>query len=177
MATTEEFWIDIPGFEGLYQASNWGRIKSLKYRRSNQENLMTLFLESTGYYKVPLQVGSKSKYFRVHQLIAMAFFGHVPCGYDLVINHINHIKIDNRPENLEITTNRINCDRKHIPSSSKYVGVYFLKKLGKWKAQINIKGKQYYLGVFTKEDDAHFSYETALLNIKQPQYEQKQKKN
>jgi len=101
----------------------------------------------------------------VHQLVAEAFLNHVPCGYDLVINHINFNKLDNRIENLEIVTARENTNQKHIPHTSKYTGVSWYKNYNKWRAQIWINGKPKCLGYFNNEHDAYLVYQEKLEQI------------
>src|SRR6478609_2222693 len=80
-----EIWKSVPDWDGLYEASNYGRIKSLKYKK---ERLLTLGLNSSGYYHVCLYdgKGSQPKTLKVHQLIAEIFLSHIPCGHKLVVN-------------------------------------------------------------------------------------------
>jgi hypothetical protein len=118
-----------------------------------------------GYPRVDLKKDGKRKSRTVHQLVAEAFLNHKPCGYKLVVNHINFIKHDNRLENLEIDTQRNNTNQKHLKSSSEYVGVSWNKKAKKWKAGIRINGKTKYLGSFTCEKEASEAYQLKLKNI------------
>ena len=156
----KEVWRDIPNYEGSYQASNLGRIKSLKF---NKERILKTPINGVGYSAVLLCVNCKPKNFTVHQLVAMAFFGHAPNGYKLVCNHKNFIKTDNRIENLELTTQRKNSNRKHFKSSSKYTGVSRNKGSKKWRAQIYLKGKVSHLGCFDSELEASKVYQDKLL--------------
>ena len=96
---TEE-WRDVVGYEGVYQVSNWGRVKRLggtpwrKYDR-----LLKPALVGAGYYQMRLCTECKKRYFYVHQLVAQAFIPN-PNGYTEV-NHIDENKLNNRVENLE----------------------------------------------------------------------------
>ena len=153
----EEIWKNIIGFEG-YQASNLGRIKSLK--RVN-ELIMSSFLNKRGYLMVSMSGKSK----QVHQLVAIAFLNHTPCGHKLVINHKNFIRTDNRVENLEIVTSRENCNQKHLESSSQFVGVGWCKFSNKWRSRIRVNGKDKCLGLFDDELEASEYYENALTAI------------
>lgn len=98
----EEIWKDIPNYEGLYQVSNYGRIKSL-FRfngfYNTKESILHLQKDKKGYLRVQLRKEKKVKNFSVHRLVAVAF---IPNPYKLPqINHKNEIKTDNRVENLE----------------------------------------------------------------------------
>lgn len=169
----EEIWKDIPEYEGFYQVSNLGRVKSvkrkIKIRAGVYVTLKELFLKPSvdggGYYQVILNKKSKRKTIKVHKLVSMAFLNHKPCGYKLVVNHIDFNKLNNRLDNLEIVTQRENANLKHIKSTSKYVGVCWNKFRNKWVSYIKINGKLKYLGLFKCELQAHQAYQKALNNI------------
>lgn len=57
----EEIWKDITGYEGLYQVSNFGRIKALNYKRSGREKILKPFKNEYGYLLVYLCKNSKKK--------------------------------------------------------------------------------------------------------------------
>jgi hypothetical protein len=159
-----EIWKDIPEYEGRYQISNLGRVKSLKW---NKERILKPSKNKNDYLSVVLCFyGDYSRTsMLVHQLVAIAFLNHIPCGHKLVVNHINFDRKDNRLENLEIVTHRENGNMKHLPSSSKYTGVSFHKRDKVWQANINIKGKQKYLGSFICEEKANEAYKNAVKQI------------
>ncbi len=158
-----EIWKDIKNYEGLYQVSDTGRVKSLKF---SKEKILKATKNNKGYLIVSLYKDGVVKIRTVHQLVAESFLNHVPCRYKLVVNHINFDKLDNRVENLEIVTNRENTNLKHIKSSSKYTGVTWHKPNKKWKSQIYVNGKQKSLGYFKDEYVAHLAYERELSKIK-----------
>ena len=112
MLNGNEEWKDIPEYEGLYQASNLGRIKSLKRidtlgRRVN-EKILKIQMLNNGYYQVGLTKQAIKKTYYVHRLVWEAFNGTIPEG--LQVNHINEIKTDNRLENLNLMTCKENCN-------------------------------------------------------------------
>lgn len=100
-----EIWKDIPGFEGLYQISDKGRIKSLS-RIIKQKNRSIKWPErilncskSRGYHGVKLYNGLILRSFRVHRLVAITFIDNPLILPE--VNHLNGVKDDNRLENLE----------------------------------------------------------------------------
>ena len=98
----DEIWHDIDGYEGLYQISNKGRVKSL-YKGS--ERILKPRDNGRGYLRVQLTKENTSKHIRVHRLVARAF---IPNPYNLPeINHIDENKKNNSVENLEW------CDRRY----------------------------------------------------------------
>lgn len=157
-----EIWKKIKDFPD-YEVSNLGRVKSLK---KHNEKILKLQNGTTGYLTCVLCKDGKLNTKKVHKLVAIAFLNHIPNGYKSVINHKNFNKKDNRVQNLEITTQRENANRKHCTSSSKYVGVTWNKKSKKWYAQINFNCKTKYLGSFDTEELAYNAYLIKLNEIK-----------
>lgn len=161
-----EIWRDIPNYEGLYQVSDLGRVKSLNYRNTGIEGIMKPKVSSSNYYDVNLYKYGKSKTHQVHQLVAIAFLGHTPCGLKLVVDHINDNQLDNRVENLQIVTQRFNANKTQGRYSSQYKGVTWDKTNNKWKSRIEINRNPIFLGYFIDEYQAHLVYQKALLEYK-----------
>ena len=136
-----------------------------KYPFESKERIYKGSLNSSGYYRVQLFKNGISKTKIVHQLVAISFLNHTPCGLKLVVNHINFIRTDNRVKNLEIVTNRENSNKIHIKSSSKYIGVCFVKSRNNWRSRILIDGKRISLGTFRDEVEASNAYTNALQNL------------
>lgn len=157
----EEFK-DIPGYEGLYQVSNLGNVKSF---RNPKERILKPSITNSGYAQVILCKSDTKKGVTIHQLIAMAFLNHTPCGLELVVDHINDIKTDNRLENLQVVTHRFNTYKTQGRHTSKYKGVSLHKKLNKWVSNIMINGKLIYLGLFNCELAAHQAYQNKLKEL------------
>jgi|SRR6478609_2051509 len=131
---------------------------------SNKRNIfLKPQTDSCGYLHVALLKDGKAKIFRIHKLIAIHYLNHIPCGYDKVIDHIDNNKLNNHYSNLQIVSARKNTskDRLKRGNLSKSVGVYFLKRTGKWKATIYYK-KSIHLGYFLTEKEAKSAYDNAF---------------
>lgn len=102
-----EIWKDIEGYEGLYQVSSEGRVKSLGNGKSNnsKEKILKSNKNRGGYLKVDLHKEGKKKNYLIHRLVAQAFIDN-PNNLPEV-NHRNEDKTDNRVENIEY------CNRKY----------------------------------------------------------------
>lgn len=106
-----EIWKPILGYEGRYEASNKGRIKSLNYARREVEKLLKLNMSSGRYVFVNLCDGKTIKNKLVHRIVYEAFHGKLP-EFDrhadgdkmFVINHLDENPHNNCLENLELTT-------------------------------------------------------------------------
>jgi hypothetical protein len=172
----EEIWKDVPDYEGLYQVSNFGRVKSLPKEwvsgrgiKKHNGKILKGGKNSSGHLIVCLSKDSIKRTFCAHQLVAMAFLGHIPNRMELVVDHINDDPSDNRVENLQIVTQRFNSRKTQGKYSSKYKGVSWDKNGNKWRAQIIISGKVKHLGLFNCELKAHQAYKNALKNLEQTQ--------
>lgn len=96
-----EIWKDIPNYEGSYQVSSLGRVKSLQ---NNKPRFLKPRNNGNGYYYVCLYKYNKQFQVSVHRLVLSIFSG----DSILEVNHINGIKSDNRLENLEYVTPKEN---------------------------------------------------------------------
>lgn len=166
--------MNIKNYEGHYQVSNFGRIKSLirpitwgpqKDVGFYKERILKIYLGNDGYYSIGLCKEGKVKRIKLHRLISEGFIPNPknkPC-----INHKNRIKTDNTLENLEWCTYRENTTHylKTEIISSKYIGVSWHKKRNKWVARIWHNRKMVYLGGYDTELEAHKAYTAYLLQI------------
>mgnify|MGYP002679946246 CR=1 FL=1 len=102
-----EVWKDIKGYEGLYQVSNLGRVRSLNYGRSGETKLLKQGT-TNGYKRVFLYKNGKGKNYFVHRLVAMAF---IPNPNNLpIINHKDEDSSNNNVNNLEWCTQEYNLN-------------------------------------------------------------------
>lgn len=104
----KEIWKDVVGYEGLYEVSNFGKVKSAKRCGSKGEILATSM--SSGYYRVNLSNG-KCKKFLVHRLVAKSFLEN-PNGLPQ-INHKDLCKTNNILSNLEWCSRSENMRHRH----------------------------------------------------------------
>ena len=103
-----EEWRDVAGYEGLYQVSSEGRVKSLERKGCKRERILKPGVRSKGYLFVVLCAGGKSRMFSVHRLVCQAFHDNPENKLD--VNHMNENKTDNRACNLEWSTRKENCN-------------------------------------------------------------------
>lgn len=161
----EEIFKDIPNYEGLYQVSNIGNVKSLVSKGKIMKPQLSVS-KKRNYYALTLFGNGKRKRATVHQLVAITFLGYIPNGSNaFCVDHINNNPFDNRVENLQIISNRENSskDRK---GSSIFTGVCWHKLRKKWIAAININGKKKYLGYFDTEINASHAYQREINELK-----------
>lgn len=103
-----EEWRDIKGYEGKYQVSNLGRVRSLNYHRENREEILSNIPNKEGYLQVSLYKNGKSKPFYIHKLVALYFIEN-PNNYKEV-NHKDENKSNNKASNLEWCTREYNLN-------------------------------------------------------------------
>lgn len=127
----KEIWKDIAGYEGVYQVSNFGRIKTLAHwqvyangdKHSYKERIRTPGIGPTGYLSIRL--GSRGREAGVHRFVAETFIPRVSGKND--VNHIDGDKSNNRVDNLEWVNRKENM--KHCRKILK-------KEVGKAKTPI-----------------------------------------
>lgn len=169
-----EIYKDISGFEGIYQVSDLGNVKSLRRQRADgigviKEKILRAGKNGDGYYHVVLfgKLGKKS--YPVHRLVANEF---IPKGNPNmnIINHIDHNIENNNVNNLEWTNHRGNAVHgyAHKSKGKKMTGAYYNPKGNrKWFSNIMINKKIKHLGSFNTEIEAHNAYISASFNLKE----------
>jgi len=172
-----EKWKDVIGYEGHYQISNFGRVRSVDrvvinmngINRKLKGSLKNTFI-SKGYVLVTLSVNNIKRSYCVHRLVAEAFILN-PNNLDEV-NHKDRNRKNNYISNLIWCTSRENTHhaRSRMKKRSKYVGVSFDSNTPKtpWMSRINLSGKTKFLGRFETEQNAYDAYklECEKNNIK-----------
>ena len=160
-----EIWKDIPEFEGYYQVSNMGRVKSLLrvVEKSNnrkmtfQPKILSLNKHyKNGYISAYLRVFDKKERKSVHRLVASIFLDSV--NNKLEINHIDSDKSNNRFDNLEWVSRRENQSfmGKNKSKTSIYTGVH-KPNYNRFIATIYYNGKKITIGSFKTEEEAYQS--------------------
>lgn len=116
---------------------------------------------SAGY----LSTSIYNKSYQVHRIIWELHNGPIPDGF--VVDHKDGNKLNNKLGNLRLCTqaeNVLNCAASKN-SKTKIKGVFFDKSRGKYKTQISVKGKLYFLGRFRKLEDAESAYRKAQIKL------------
>lgn len=156
-----EIWKDIPNFEGMYQVSNLGRVKSLPREWVPKEKVLkNKFNKKNGYYFVSLLLNRKPHTLNVHKIVAKTFLG----DSNLSVDHINGNKLDNRVENLRFVTTRQNLINHKLLTTGK-VGYSYYVKINKYKAGIRHGNKTIHLGYFDTANEAEKAYYDKLNTL------------
>lgn len=173
-----EVWKDISGFEGFYQISNLGNVKSLgrlvksgSGKRENQvrwhpERILKPTVGKVGYKVINLRKGSDSRHDYIHRLMANEFIQQLKDG--LEVDHIDGDKLNNSLSNLRVCSaqkNLWNVKKRLGNYTSKFKGVCFDKVKNKFKAEITINYKSKHLGYFKTEEEAAECYNKEALKL------------
>lgn len=161
-----ENWKPIPGFEKIYEISNFGRV------RNTRNKIMKTYKINSGYEAIKFTVVNKRSSHLIHRLVATAFIKN-PEGLKEV-NHIDEVKTNNSATNLSWVTSSQNKQHslksggydkifemknslglKHLPNNhSKYHNVTFDRSRNKWAATIRVQGKNMFNRRFDSEIEA-----------------------
>ena len=113
----EEHWLPVKGYEGLYEVSDMGRVRSVNYKGTGKTQILHQTQNKSGYMHVPLCKDGKPKCCRVHRLVAEVFVQNLhPDSYHEV-NHKDEDKTNNCASNLEW------CDRAYNSQYSNNIPV------------------------------------------------------
>ena len=160
MIMNNEIWKSIPGFEGIYEVSNLGSIKSLKF---NKEKILKTY-ESNGYRKIDLWLDKHKRKYYVHRLVASAFLNLDLNDEISIVNHIDGIKNNNNLNNLEIVTTAENvADGLKRKSNSELSQFITYVDSQKWIAKYKVNEIDIFLGEFTSLKESLIALEAAKL--------------
>jgi hypothetical protein len=151
-------WKPITGYDGLYEVSDVGEVRSLPRKCGTNgwyanSRLLKQSLRPAGYYLVNLTKNRVQKTVDVHLLVARAFIpGRRP---GLLVDHINEVRTDNKVTNLRWATKSQNMhNTKNGWGGMKYRGTHYVKRFSGWVAYITVSGKRRHLGCFKKREQA-----------------------
>lgn len=172
-----EEWRSVKGYEGKYEVSSFGRVKSLSREMWNGSNfwkskeviLKQQLNPKNGYLQVSISNEIiKGKTFVIHKLVAVAFLDHSRCGFKIVVDHIDSDKHNNNVNNLRLVSSRFNLSKDRKNKTSKYVGV---SKFGnkKWKGQVRAEGELHY-SICDTEEEAYIEYKKLLEKFNIPNF-------
>ena len=158
-----EVWKDIKDYEGHYQISNYGMVKSVErpaliksgYIRIVKERFLSQEKVIGGYKRVSLSIKGKLKRFSVHRLVAIHFIDDKIKNKE--VNHLDKNTSNNRVENLEWISRRENATHKNY-GSNKFTGIHKLKNSKTYQVKIYLNGKNIYLGSSTNLNKAKKIY-------------------
>lgn len=156
---TEERWLPVPGWEGLYEVSDRGRVRSLPrtetYRGSHRAGgILNPWTDANGYLRVDLTHRGRIRRWKLHQLVAEVFLG--PCPEGLEVCHDNGIKSDCWVGNLGYGTRAKNMrdkrrhgadpnvNKTHCPADHEYTpeNTYVNPKSGRRTCRACMKESQ-----------------------------------
>lgn len=103
-----EIWKDIDGYNGRYQISNFGRVRTNDYNHTGKTKIMRISKNAKGYCQICLTKNNKRKTHKIHRLVAIAFVSNPNPIMLNCINHKDENKNNNNADNLEWCTNDYN---------------------------------------------------------------------
>jgi len=160
MDTNSELWRDVAGYEGRYQVSNRGRVRSLGV-------LMNPWIDN-GYRRVYLRSSGSRKAFKVSRLVASAFLG---LSDDQIVDHVDRNRSNDNVTNIRVcgySQNKCNCAVR-ADSASRVKGVQLhpikprQRRASAFRVRIQVNGKRLHLGYFDTVEAASSAYRTAAL--------------
>lgn len=169
-----ERWADIAGFEGSYQVSDQGRLRSLDREITNPASggsyvitgqILNPRRDSDGYAITELWKNGRSTTIKAHRLVLLAFVGRPPSRF--VADHIHGQRDDNRLENLRWVSVGANVRNRHkVLGASGVLGVRHRKgKPNPWQAYIHVNGRFRSVGHFSDKEQARAAREAALQEV------------
>lgn len=159
-----EIWKDIKGYEGLYQVSNHGRVKS--FCRSNGKILKNS-PNTNGYIVRSLSKGGKESFFKMHCLV-WDHFGNKPRnGRKLQIDHKDNNKLNNHIDNLQLLTQRQNINKSRTNPNGHPGLTKYIRKSGKIAYHVKVWHKYtvHCVGTFYDKQKAIEAYNQKVASL------------
>jgi hypothetical protein len=142
-----EIWIDIKNYNGDYQISNYGNVKSLK----GKPKILKYGYCNSKYKKVSLCKNNECKSFMIHKLVYENFNDIILTGKHIIIDHIDNNKNNNNLDNLQLITQRENSFKDRI-SKSNHFNIYLNNS--SYIVRMRINGSKKTFGTFKNINDA-----------------------
>jgi len=140
-----------------YIINHNGEVISLKWGKCR---VLKPWLNGRGYPSITID----KKSYTIHFIMAMVFLNRNNDS-DLVVDHIDNDRTNNKLENLQLISQRENASKDVFNKTSKYTGVCWNKRAGKWYAQIRYNNETIYLGLFNCELKAAKAYNDKLMEL------------
>jgi len=171
MSKVIEQWKSVVGYEGLYEVSDLGNIRSVErimFDKNGRRHLLqgkpiSQSNDGSGYMKFLASKDNRKKCLKVHKVVVHAFLG-LKDGY--IVNHMDGYKSNNALSNLEYVTVRENVTHG-IGYKKTRTGAHFHKKIGKWISRCSYNNIKVHLGYYDTEDEAADVYQRFLKSINQ----------
>jgi hypothetical protein len=157
----KETWKAIEGYEGAYEVSNLGQVRSLdrvvegpRGPKKLKGRVLKQRTHNKGYRQLKLSKDGKKKTLLVHRLVVLAFLG--PPGPGEAVDHKDGDRANNEARNLRWASQGLNNQNMKTPERNKsgVKGVSWHKAAGKWEVQVRLHGKNHYGGLFANLDCA-----------------------
>lgn len=107
--------------------------------------------EADGYITVSIMIDGKEQRFKVHRICWALYHNRLP-PLDKEVDHVDRIRINNRPYNLRLVSSQSNTHNRTAN------GAFYRKERDRWISQITVDGKKIYLGYFSTEEEAQAAY-------------------
>lgn len=168
-----EIWKPVKDYEGYYEVSNFGRVKSIKriglirngiHPVVYKEKILKISTDIHGYGFVSLSRHNIKKTIKIHHLVSESFLNHVRNGFVIVVDHIDRNKLNNNVNNLQLISQRENTAKK-INKSKIGTGVTYDKRSKTFIARLHNNGIREYLGSFKTKLEANNAYINKLNSL------------
>jgi hypothetical protein len=167
-----EEWRPVKNYEGLYEVSCLGNIRSLDrpvhHWRGGKSfiigKILKRNLDQNGYAIVHLSKNNQAKLCKIHLLVWDVFGNKPRDGIKIQVDHIDNDKNNCQIDNLQLLNSRQNCSKDQKSKCGNPTGVQLLSN-GRFKARAVINGIETHLGTFASANEASFKYQQTINNL------------